>query len=504
MDGAAALSAAGLTGLSGSASAATPKKGGRFRIGAAGGGTTDTLDGGLVSDTVAQVINYQVRNNLVEILPNGQLGAELAESWEASPDAAVWTFELRKGVEFHNGKTLDAEDIVYTLNHHRGPDTTSVATGLTDPILDVKADGKYTVVITLKEGNADFAFGLSDYHFVIVPAGTTDWDAGIGTGGYILESFDPGVVATTRRNPNYWKEGRAHFDEIETITINDTVARTNALTTGEIDAMNRVELKTINFLEQNPDINIQNITGMKHFTLPMRTDTPPFDNNHLRLALKYAIDRQRILDTILRGYGTLGNDHPIAPVNRYHGSELPQREYDPDKAKFHMKEAGMEGVGIELVTSDAAFQGAVDATVLFQESASKAGIKINLNRVPADGYWSNVWLTVPFCVSYWSGRPTEDFIFTLGYAKDAKWNATYWDDDRFNELLIAARGELDEAKRREMYVEMQLRLRDEGGVIIPIFMNHIYATAKGVQTADQQAGNFELDGNRCCERWWFA
>jgi peptide/nickel transport system substrate-binding protein len=95
-------------------------------------------------------------------------------------------------------------------------------------------------------------------------------------------------------------------------------------------------------------------------------------------------------------------------------------------------------------------------------------------------------------------------MFTLGYAKGANWNATYWDDDRFNELLIAARGELDEAKRREMYVEMQLRLRDEGGVIIPIFMNHIYAISKNVMTADQQAGNFELDGNRCCERWWFA
>ena len=95
-------------------------------------------------------------------------------------------------------------------------------------------------------------------------------------------------------------------------------------------------------------------------------------------------------------------------------------------------------------------------------------------------------------------------MFSLGFASGAKWNAARWDNDRFNELLIAARAELDEAKRREMYVEMQLIVRDDGGVIIPIFLNYVYATSTRVQSEEQHAGNFGLDGNMNAERWWFA
>ncbi len=488
------------------AKAAQPKKGGRLRMGISSGGPSDSLDPGTISDTPPMNISRQLRNNLTEIAPDGSLISELAESWEASSDAKTWTFELRKGVEFHNGKTLDSEDVVASINHHRGPDTTSAATGMTDPIADVKTDGKRTVVFTLTGGSADFAFGLSDYHLPIMPAtdGGVEWRSGVGTGAYILESYDPGVRTLAKRNPNDWKEGRGHFDEVETLTINDVANKTNALRTGEIDAMNRCDQKTLHLLEADENIKVYNIAAMQHITMPMRTDTAPYTNNDLRLALKYAIDREEIVSTILRGYGTLGNDHPIATVNRYHGNEIPQRQYDPDKAKFHLKKSGHAGEKFVLHVSDAAFGGAVDAAVLYKEHAKKAGIDIDVIREPIDGYWSRVWLKMPWCVSFWSGRPTEDWMFSLGYAQGAKWNATKWEHDGFNKLLIAARAELDETKRREMYVEMQRLVRDEGGVLIPMFLNYVYATTTRIQTEEKHAGNFGLDGNMNAERWWFA
>jgi peptide/nickel transport system substrate-binding protein len=486
------------------AQASAAKKGGQLRIGMAGGSTTDSLDPATITDAMARSINWQLRNCLVEIDHKSHPVPELAEAWDPSPGAAQWTFNLRKGVEFHNGKTLEAEDVVFSINHHRGKDSKSGAKGIVDAIEEIKTDGKQTVVFKLKEGNADFPFIMSDYHLTIVPSGTkgADWEKGIGTGGYILDSNEPGYRTFTKRNPNYWKQGRAHFDEVETIGIPDVTERVVALHRGQIDAMNRFELKLTHLLPRARGIQIINITGAKHYSLPMLTDREPFNNNDARLALKYAVDREHLLKTILRGYGSLGNDHPIAPFQKYYASELPQRKYDPDKAKFHLKKAGMLDYTFKLHAANAAFGSAVDAAGLYKEHAAKAGIKIEVIVEPNDSYWSKVWMKKPWVMSYWGGRPTADWMFSTAYAEDAAWNESFWKHERFNKLLKEARAELNEAKRHEMFVECQRIVRDEGGTVIPLFGNWIEAATKKVKF-ENIAGNLEMDGNRAAERWWF-
>jgi len=484
------------------AHAAKTKKGGRFRLGVGQGATTDSLDPGALPSTAPQIVHLQVRNCLTELNYKYNPIPELAESWEPSADASKWTFKLRKGVEFHNGKTLDAEDVVFSINYHRGEDSKSSGKSLVTAVKDVKADGKHTVVFTLEGGNADFPFIMSDYHLGIFPAGTKDFEKGIGTGAFKLVSWEPGVRALTKRNPNYWKEGRGHFDEVETIYINDVSARINALKTGQIDAMNRCERKTFHLLEKIPGIKAINLTGTTHYTIPMLSDVPPYDNNDVRLALKLTVDREQLVKQILRGYGAVGNDHPIAPSQRFYASELPQRKYDPDKARYHMKKAGKLNHTFKLHVSDAAFAGAVDTAVLIKESATKAGIKIDVVREPQDGYWSNVWMKKGWTFSFWGGRPSEDWMFSIGYAEGSNWNEGHLKHKRFNELLKAARAELDNAKRREMYVEMQRIVRDEGGSIIPMFANLLMATSTKVGF-ENVAANFDLDGLRTPERWWF-
>ena len=278
---------------------------------------------------------------------------------------------------------------------------------------------------------------------------------------------------------------------------------TNALSTGEIDAMNRCDLNTVHLLQRNPDIRVEETSGTQHYTFAMRTDLSPFDHNDVRLALKYAVDREALVQTILRGHGVVGNDHPIGWPNRYYAHELPQREYDPDKAKFHLKQAGLTPLNVDLSAADAAFVGAVDAAVLYKEHAADAGIEINVVREPDDGYWANVWMVKPWCAVFWAGRPTEDWMFSTAYAEDSKWNDTFWKHERFNRLLREARAELNEAKRREMYVEMQEIVRDEGGVVIPMFANYVFAMSKKVEHGPM-AANWDLDGNKGMERWWFA
>lgn len=490
--------------MSGSALAATPKKGGHFRLGLGHGSTTDSLDPATFLDTYMQTVGGGLRNNLTEVNPDNELIPELAERWEASPDAKEWRFRIRRGVEFHNGKTLDADDVVASIQHHRGEDSKSAAKAILKPIQQIKAEGKDTVVVSLGEGNADFPFLLTDYHIAIMPLkdGKLDISSGVGTGAFVLESYEPGVRTALKRNPNYWKEGKGHFDSAEVIVISDVAARTNALSTGEIDAMDRVDIKTLHLLKRNKNINIIETSGNGHYTFAMLTDVSPFDNNHVRLALKHGLDRKALLQTILRGHGYLGNDHPIGRANRYLHKELPQRELDPDKARFHLKKAGLSSLKVDLSAADAAFAGAVDAAVLYKEHAAKAGISINVVREPSDGYWSNVWLKKPWCAVYWSGRATEDWMFSTAYAEGAPWNDSHWSHKRFNELLVAARAELDEAKRRDMYHEMQLICRDEGGVVVPLFNNHVEATSKKVGHG-KVAGNWSMDGLRVLERWWF-
>ena len=489
--------------------AATPKKGGRFVQALTGGGSGDTLDPAQILDSyMINVSSGMLRNNLTEIAPDGQLVGELATSWEATPDAMTWTFKIRPGVEFHNGKTLEAADVVASLNHHRGENSKSAASGIVSNITDVKADGKETVVVTLSGGSADFPFLMSDYHLGICPAkddGSIDWESGVGTGGYSLTSFEPGVRTEVKRNPNYWKEGRAWFDEVESLFVADANARNTGLQTGELHSIANLDLNTVSLMRQVPTLKVFETFGNKHATLPMMCDTAPFDNPDVRLALKYAIDRQELVEKILQGLGEVGNDHPVGPANIYRATpeELPQRQFDPEKAKFHLKKAGLDSLSVDLHLADTAFEGAINAGQLYAETAKQCGININVVSEPDDGYWSNVWLAKPWCASYWGGRPTEDWVFSQIYAAGAEWNESKWDNARFNELLVQARAELDSTKRREMYVEMQTLCNEDCGSVIPMFMAYTHAVSAKIGLPDQLANNWELDGHKNAERWWF-
>ncbi len=504
-----ALGAAGLVGLplaSRSGKADTPKKGGRLRLGSAHGSTTDTLDPATSSNDLMTATFYSFLSQMTEVNPQGELEPLLAESFEASPDAKTWTFKLRDGVEFHNGKTLDADDVIATLHHHRGEDSKSVVNAIANQIAEIRKDDQRTVVMSLHEGNADFPFLLSATQLGIMPAldGMADFRSGNGTGAYRIKNFDPGVRIDFDRNPNFFRNDRGHFDEVQAIVAADPAARQAALMSGDIDVMDRVDLKTVSQLKRVADITVLDVVGTLHYTFPMRTETPPFDNVDVRLALKYALDREEMLQKILRGYGALGNDHPISPANRFQASSLPQRGYDPEKAKFHLKKAGMEGLTVQLSAADAGFPGAVDAATLYAAQAEKAGIGIEVVREPNDGYWSNVWMNKPWCACYWSGRPTEDWMFTDAYASGANWNDTFWENERFNVLLKEARALLDQDRRREIYSEMQSLVRDDGGVVVPFFANHVMAHSNKLAHGPNVGGNWDKDGGKLFERWWFA
>ena len=490
------------------AAQAMGKRGGRLRLGLAGANTSDSWDGRTHSDSFMIMSGHGcVFDCLTEIAADGSLKGELAESWEASADAKTWTFNLRKGVTFHNGKAFGADDVIASLQMHTAEGAKSAAKPIVASIENMEKTSDHQVVMTLKAGNADFPFLLSDYHILIYPAGMEDEAIakGIGTGLYSVESFDPGVRFVGKRVADHYKgDDAGFFDEVEVIAINDGSARQNALMTGQVDAINRVDFKTEALIKANPNVRISEVTGNQHFTFPMLTNVAPLDNMNIRKALKHAVNRQELVDKVLLGHGAVANDHPIGPANQYYAADLPQNDYDPDKAMHYLKEAGLDSLNIDLSAANAAFPGAIDAAQLYQASAKAGGININVVQEPDDGYWSNVWLKKPWCACYWSGRATEDWMFSTAYESGVPWNDTFWENGRFQELLLSARAELDSDKRSEQYREMQALCSAEGGTVIPMYANYVDATSTALAHGPDLGNNFQMDGSRLMERWWYS
>ena len=504
MAGAAAL---GLGfGLPGSAAFAQekPKKGGTLRLGMEGGSASDSLDPRTYADSIPISYGWQICNGLVEVDEKGDAAGELAESFEAKPGATTWIFNIRKGVTFGSGKTLDADDVIYSLNLHRG-ETKSGAKDLMAGISDIKKLTPNQIQIDLKSGDASLPYIFADYHILIVPNGFSDFSKLDGTGAFKLESFEPGVrVLTKNRGGDYWKPNRGNFDSVELRYIPDSAARVQALISGQIDAANRLDAKTVSFVMKSPAVNVVRTKGTgNRFAFVALCDTDPYTSNDMRLALKYGIDRQKIVDTVYKGFATVGNDTTVPPSMKYFAKDVPQRPYDPDKAAFHFKKAGMANAKLELQVSEGAFSGATDSAVLYQEAMKKAGIDLQVKRVSGDGYWDNVWLKQPFCAVYWGGRPTADNQLSQTFLSTANWNDTHWRRPDFDKLIIGARAELDEAKRTQMYAEAQKMIVDDGGMVCFAIGDYLDGYGKKVKGTAPHP-HYDMCDQRIAEKGWFA
>lgn len=478
-----------------------PKSGGTLRLGLGGGSTTDSLDPRSWNDSVMIDVGFAIFNCLVENGPDNRPLPELASAWESSDGARTWRFTLRKGVHFHNGKEFDADDVVYSLNLHIGT-AASGAAGVMKPVTGVsKVDGS-TVQVTLAAGNADFPIVLSDYHLMIVPNGFTDWAKPVGTGAFTVDSFDPGVRIALKKAGSYWKPDRGYLDAVEVTVINDTSTRMNALISGQVDAINRADPKTVSRIEKSPTLEIVRAAGGWYPVMAMMNDRDPYTSLDLRQALKFAVDREQMIKTLFSGYGALGNDNPIPRSDPYFNSELAQLQYDPDKARFHFKKAGLSNPKIVLQTSDAAFNGAVDMATLLQTTASKCDIPVEVKKELADNYFSNVWLKGSFVASYWGGRPSATQMLEIAYKSSAPWNESHWTDPNFDQLLAQAQAETDEGKRRRLIWDMQAMLTDQSGTLIPCFRDWLDAHHRKVGGHTPHSG-FDMDNGRIAEKAWF-
>ncbi len=465
--------------LSQVAVSAEPIKGGTVSVATEYAGAEETFDPTKMTNSTDIQRSYQVYDRLTNLDRDLNVVPNLAVEWEAANDAAEWTFVLRDGVEFHDGRPFTAADVVYSINEHIKEGSESPAKPLLSSITDMKADGN-TVRVTLDSGNADFPTLLAyDYHTSIVADGWVDGDPVNGTGCYKLSGFQPGLESVTERFADYWNGDAGHVDSFITRGIPDNTARASALRSGDIDIARSIEPRIASLMRAENGIEVVESASGAWFAWIMATDRAPTDDLHLRLAMKHAVDRQHLVDNVLLGFGQVGNDFPVNPGLPTYCNAIPQHGYDPEKAKWHWDKAGLSSIQIDV--SNAGHSSAVDCTVILQEQARNAGIDIQVNRVPADGYWSHTWMQVPFCVTGWNSRPTADAILTIAHQCGGSWNETFWCNERFDELLVLGRKETDLARRLEIYCEASTLLHDDGGLFLPFFTSDINGIRSRIQ-----------------------
>lgn len=440
---------------------------------------------------------FAVYNRLLDVDDNFNTIPELAESWSVSDDGLTWTFNLRKGVKFHDGSDFDANDVVYTFKRFWDPDLASGAPAVL-AFLDpegIKAVDSRTVQFTTKQPVVELPVLITNKFTNIVAEGARHEDLrlkGNGTGPFMQEQFQPNApVRILRKNPNYWKAGEPKAECIRVTVAQEPVAAVTAIKAGEVDLVLNVDPSVIQALQNDPNVQLLETGASNSMTISMWVDTPPFDKVQVRQALKAVVDRQAMIDTVLLGFGEPGADNPVplgSPAS--YVKEPPKR--DVEKAKRLLAEAGHpDGLKFDLYTAEGV-PGMVRMAQVFAEQAKEAGIDINVIVTPADSYWDDTWLKQPILTSAWSMRPPGEGL-AVAYTQNAKWKETHWERPDYDALLLKANTTVDAEERIKLYQEAGRILAEEGGVIIPMFVHQVLALRKGCSGYEPRAQNFNLN-----------
>ncbi len=494
-----------------SGGAGTPKQGGNFRLGVTGGGSKDMMDGQNIVTKPDQARLVTAFETLLTFDDNYQLQTDgLAESVEAD-NPTQYTIKLRKGIEFQNGKTLTADDVIYSLQRigTQKNGLTGYAATATMDIKNLKKLDSLTVRLPLLSADSTIPQTLASYTFGMVPVGYEafkgDPSTQIGTGAYKLKSFTPGQESVHERNPNYWRgDGSPWFDTVTITDFNDSTAQINALKGGQIDAMTDVPAGQVETTKASGVGVLISQTG-GWVPLCMAIDMPPFDDPKVRQAFRLIIDRKAVLEQIGNGYGQIANDL-YSPFDEGYNSDLPQREQNIDQAKSLLKQAGKEGLSVDLHTTNGA-SGMVELASVFASQAKAAGVNVTVKNDP--NYYGDSYLKLAFSVDFWGTRGYLNQV-QQGSLPSSPYNETHWppksgDGSNFEALYKQALAETDQNKRIDIQHQMQQYEYDLGGYIIPYFNALIDGYASNVKGLSPSKGTLNLAGfGHGYRTIWFA
>ena len=457
-----------------------------------------------VHDSAAYQLIFQVAEFLCVTQPDLSLRPVLAESWAHNDDGSIWTFKLRRGVRFHNGQPLTADDVVASFDRLADPAGSSNALSVFAGLLSKGGTRKtddYTVAFHLDAPNGNFPYAVSidNYNAVILPANYRgDFEAGfIGTGPFRLQTYRPRQGATLIRNLDYWGP-KAVPDRVEFKFFADVQPRLLALQAGEVDLLDAIPVVMSPAILTNPDIRIMRVPSANHRQLHMRCDIAPFNDKRIRQALALSLDRGKLVAGLCRSMGAIGNDSPFAPLFPSTDRTVPQRVQDIAKARQLLAAAGVPS-GFDVTLTTERYTDIPEYAQLVQNFAAAVGLRIGLKiETQAMYYGKSVpgqsdWLDSALGITDYAHRGVPNTLLRNPLLSSGSWNAAHFSNATYDALVPRYVRALDLDSQRKAARDIQMLLLDETPVVIGYFPDLLVPVRKGVTGLVPIAAGLLLD-----------
>jgi peptide/nickel transport system substrate-binding protein len=476
-----------------------PRRGGTFTVAAISGGSAETLFPGAAATTADVSRTYALFEPLFYPGRNiSPLTPGLAVSAESNPTATKWTFHLREGVTWHDGKPLTAADLVYnfrTVWADHSNAVYGVLGGLTD-FQSARAVGPLAVEVSLLQPVAEFPTIFAYSGTLLLPEGATmksTQNNPIGTGPFKFVSFTPGARSVFAANRNYWQTGKPYVDELVVdSSFTDQVSAFDALVSGKVNlypgvpltiARQQLSSKQVQILESPPSAQV--------FGFCMRVDKGPFSDNRIRTGFKLLADRQAMIDGALAGFGVPGHDIPGYGC-RYYADNL-KRTQDVEQAKSLFKAAGVAGQTFTLTTS-ATVAGQVESATLLAQQAAAAGITVKVQTQSAETYFT---ATGGYTSRYFGQEINQTTasltaVYRAELITGASYNDTHWGDGpqgaARTAAIEAAISATDPAEAQRRWNTVQEAQFNQGGYLWWANLPFVDAAANDVRGLSAGAG----------------
>ncbi len=455
-----------------------PTRGGHLKVAFQTAGAKETLDPHLVEIFVDGARSKALYDKLADLDGKMSVVPRLATAFDPNADASVWRITLREA-QFHDGRPVTAEDVLWSLARIVEPNTSRRARTVLKP-LDLRrsrvVDAR-TVELALDRPSSEFPSALAGFGTWIMPKDTRDFSAPIGSGPFKFRSFTPGQPLIVDRFDGYW-DGAPLVDSVEFVPVNDETARINALVGGQVHYAHDLSATSARTYAGDGRVQILSAPGSLMHSFAMKVDRPPFNDPRVREAFTLIADRRELVEVALAGRGTVGNDL-FGKGFRYYAADLPQRERNLDQARKLLAEAGQPNLKVTLHTAEMG-AGIVDAATLFAEHAKAAGVTVEVAIGNKDTFWADTLKNGEFS-SYRSGAmPIETHMANRMLTNSAQ-NVTKWTSPEFDKQFATLQATVDEGQRSRLYRDMQTTLHKDSGLLVWGFADWIVATAKSVQ-----------------------
>jgi peptide/nickel transport system substrate-binding protein len=422
----------------------------------------------------------------------------LATSWKPNSDGSVWTFTLRKGVKYHNGKEMVAGDVVATIDRLADPKNSSNALSAFTGVLSKGGTKKVddnTVEFHLDAPNGNFPYYISsdNYNAIILPADYAgDFEKNfVGTGPFKLDKYTPKVGASFLRNDDYWGP-KALPERTEFVFYADMEPQVLALQGHQVDIINQLPVIQGIALLSDPNVTILSIKSSAHTQVHMRNDMAPFTDKRVRRAVALCMDRKKLIRGLFRDRADIGNDSPFAPVFPSTDKTVGQRHRDIAQAKQLLTDAGHpDGFTVKLTTEK--YLEIPEYAQVIQQQVRDAGITINLNVENQDSYYGKAvfgqsdWLDSIMGATDYGHRGVPNVLLAAPLKSDGPWNSAHFKNKDYDSLVSQYIGALDLQSQRHTASEIQKLLLDESPVLFTYFYDFLTATSKKVAGAHATA-----------------